>query len=291
MSAKRVIPSEMKRLTDIEQVGTERLLSGHAISDDAEPGDVARFFDDVRDAYPEAAADGCEDSHLARMFEAAHLLAEMGDPAARPVSNANGPVTQASGLPKLGRIEMIKTLIGSTKFKVVAASLALLVASSGTAFAASQGVLPAPIQDAVSGAAAAVGIDVPTADEALEVDDDGVETDSVDSLEESGTIAGGQGDELDDEADDDADEADDDATDDDADEADDDADDDANDEADDDADNQADDDADDDAAVQIDDQDDDQDDDQADNQADELDDELDDDEAANDDTESDESDD
>lgn len=212
MSAKRVIPSEMKRQTDIHDEGIERLLSGHASSDDAEPGDVARFFDDVRDVYPEAAADGCEDAHLARMFEAAHLLAEMGDPVARPVSNANGPEIQAAGLPKMGRIEMIKTLMGSTKYKVIAASLALLVASSGTAFAASQGALPVPIQDAVSGAAAAVGIDLPTADEALEAEDQSVETDAVIDSEESGTIAGDEADELDDDAadtaaDDDADEA------------------------------------------------------------------------------------
>ncbi len=237
----------MKRLTDIHGEGIERLLSGHAISDDADPSDVARFFDDVRGAYPEAAADGCEDAHLARMFEAAHLLAEMGDPVARPVSNANGPEIQAAGLPKMGRIEMIKTLVGSTKFKVIAASLALLVASSGTAFAASQGALPVPLQDAVSGAAAAVGIDLPTADEALEAEDQGVETDAVIGLDEFGTIADDETDELDDasEADDDADETDDA---DDANEA----------TGDDDAD-----DADDAAAGRSDDQDDDQDDDEA----------------------------
>ncbi len=257
MSAKRVIPSEMKRLTDIHDEGIERLLSGHAISDDADPSDVARFFDDVRDAYPEAAADGCEDSHLARMFEAARLLAETGDPVARPVSNANGPVTQVAGLPKLGRIEMIKTLVGSTKFKVIAASLALLVASSGTAFAASQGALPVPIQDAVSGAAAAVGIDVPTADESLEAEDQDVETDAVIGLDESGTIAD-EADEAADEADeadeaaeaaDEADEADEAADEaDEADEAADDADE-AADEAADDADEAADEAADDDDAA------------------------------------------
>ena len=179
----------------------ERLLSGHASNGDAELGEVARFFDDVRNAYPEAAADGCEDSHLARMFEAA-LLAEMGDPAVKSASNANGPETQVAGLPKQRRIEMLKTLVGSTKFKVVAASLALLVASSGTAFAASQGSLPAPVQNAVSGAAAVVGIEVPTADEALELDDQSaVDTGAVGSVDESGTVANDQGDQQDSQAD------------------------------------------------------------------------------------------
>jgi len=165
----------------------ERLLSGYASHDDAALGEVAQFLDAVRDAYPEVGTDGCQDAHLARMFEAAQLLADTGDPAARPVSNASGSDTQTAGLPKLRRIEMLKALMGSTKFKVIAASLALLVASAGTAFAASQGALPVPLQSAVSGAAGAVGIEMPDGDEPADVDDLD-ELGAVDSSEETGTV-------------------------------------------------------------------------------------------------------
>jgi hypothetical protein len=160
-----VPPDEMRRYLDSDDREIDGLLSGRAPEGDAELGELARFFTDLREAYPEASTAGQETAHLAAMIETAHLLAENGEPVARPASNADGPAVQASGLPKWRRSVMGKSIFASTKLRVAAVAAAFLLLFSGTALAASRGALPGPIQNAAADAAAVVGVDVPTSDE------------------------------------------------------------------------------------------------------------------------------
>ena len=82
---------------------------------------------------------------MAAMIEAAaHLHAEEGDPAVRPVSNADAPVPQVSRLPKRRGNDVPSRR--SILLKVLAPAFALLMLFSGMAFA---GILPAPLQGAV----------------------------------------------------------------------------------------------------------------------------------------------
>ena len=81
----------------------ERMLFGAPVSD--EWRDVASFVQELQEAVPSGDL-ASEDLHVAAMVETAHLLAEKGDPAVRPVSNAAAPAPQASGLPKQRRKPM-----------------------------------------------------------------------------------------------------------------------------------------------------------------------------------------
>jgi hypothetical protein len=94
----------------------ERLLTGQASDDRAT--ELAQLVAALRS---DARTPVAEDVHVAAMIEAAHLHAEKGDPAVRPVSNA-------------------------ILLKVLAPAFALLMLFSGMAIA---GVLPTPLQGAV----------------------------------------------------------------------------------------------------------------------------------------------
>ena len=117
----------------------EGLLAGRASDGTTELARlVAALRHDVR-------TPGAEDTHVAAMVEAAaHLHAETGDPAVRPVSNAQEPAPQVSPLPKRRRYDVPNRR--AILLKVLAPAFALLMLFSGMAFA---GVLPAPLQGAV----------------------------------------------------------------------------------------------------------------------------------------------
>ena len=131
----------------------DRMLSG-SWSDD-EWHDVARFVRDLHEAVPSSGLPS-EDLHVAAMVETTHLLAEKGDPAVRPVSNAAGPAPQASGLPKQRRTQMKRKT--SIVAKVLAPIAAVLTVFGGMAYA---GALPRSVQNAVSHAAGNVGVTLP----------------------------------------------------------------------------------------------------------------------------------
>lgn len=137
----------------------DRLLAGSSTGDDAGLAQLAEVLTAVGDAYPTPSTEGLEASHLAAMMETAHLLAETGELAARPASNAHGPALQAPGLPKLRRTTLkdIWTMKGA---KIAAISVAAVLALGGTAYA---GVLPAPVQKVVASAVRGVGITLPSA--------------------------------------------------------------------------------------------------------------------------------
>ncbi len=161
MSDRDVDSDEMRRYSDIPDSDIERLLAGRAPEGDADLGELARFFGELREAYPQPSTESLEASHVAAMIETARLLAENGEPVARPASNAHGSEDQASGLPKWRSNIMVQRFIASKWAKLAAVSAALVMALGGVAFA---GVLPPPVQNAVAGAARTVGITLPHTD-------------------------------------------------------------------------------------------------------------------------------
>lgn len=120
--------------------------------------DLDAFVAALRDAYPAASCDHCEADHVSHMLQEAHLLAERGEPVVRPASKANGPAEQVSGLSKWRRDVKSKLAGMSLGMKAGAGAMALVFAFTGVAFA---GGFPRPVQHAVSGAAAAIGIQLP----------------------------------------------------------------------------------------------------------------------------------
>jgi hypothetical protein len=103
MSLDDVPPDEMGIDPHTADDALERMLFGAPVSD--EWRDVASFVRELQETTPSAEL-ASEDLHVAAMVETAHLLAEKGDPAVRPVSNAAAPAPQASGLPKHRRKPM-----------------------------------------------------------------------------------------------------------------------------------------------------------------------------------------
>ena len=139
MSPRAVPPHEMGP-HDRPDPEFERLLARSA-SDDRTT-ELARLVAALRS---DARMPDAEDVHVAAMIEAAaHLHAEDGDPAVRPVSNADAPARQVSRLPKRRGNDVPSRR--SILLKVLAPAFALLMLFSGMAIA---GVLPTPLQGAV----------------------------------------------------------------------------------------------------------------------------------------------
>jgi hypothetical protein len=135
----------------------DRLLAGNAPQGDPDLAQLAQVLGAMGDAYPEPSTEALAASHLAAMMETAHLLAENGELATRPASQADGPASRASGLPKLRRLTL-KDIWAKKGARVATITLAAVLALGGTAFA---GVLPQPVQNIVSTAAGTVGISLP----------------------------------------------------------------------------------------------------------------------------------
>jgi len=161
MSGSGVSPSEMRRLGHISDSDLDAIRAGKIPAGDARAEALARLVRDLGDAFPEPCTAELEAQHLAAIMDAVHLMAEKGEPVARPASKAHGSDTQASGLPKSWRegiASQIKGLFATKVAKVVVAAIALVFAFSGIAVA---GVLPPHVQDRVADVVAAVGIHIP----------------------------------------------------------------------------------------------------------------------------------
>lgn len=218
MRSHDVSPYEMSRFDDISDTDLEAVLAGRVPGDDERLGDIARFARDLDEAYPLPSTEHCEGAHVAAMLEAAQLVAAKGDPVARPASKADGPVEQASGLPKPRRSRVMKSLLGAPLWaKITASALVVLMSFTGVAVA---GVLPDPVQGVVHDAADAVGIDIPDAvdeaaapvvgedvDESADVEDEAAVDEDADEATETDVEDADDADDDADEADDDADEA------------------------------------------------------------------------------------
>lgn len=167
MSPDDVSPYEMGTNRHDEDDELERLLEGSADAREQLP-ELTIFVDDLQ--AMQTPSPGVEDLHVAAMMsESSRLLADNGDPVARPVSKAHGPASQASGLPMRRSTPMVKLLLA----KVMAPLVAVFTIMGGLAYAQ---VLPDPLQDVVADAGGAVGLDLPDSDdgdvdEATEVED------------------------------------------------------------------------------------------------------------------------
>ena len=198
MSASDVPPDEMGTDPNATHDQFERMLSGGEPASD-EWRDLDGFVRDLRDAVPERML-ASEDLHVAAMVETSHLIADKGDPVARPVSNANAPASQVSWLPKLRRKQMKRST--RTLVRVLAPLAAVLTVMGSMAVA---GALPHTVQKAVSHAAGTVGLNLPGEEDGTDVtgeDDQGENDDSQgdnnnqgeDSTKDSAVTTNDQGD-------------------------------------------------------------------------------------------------
>jgi len=174
MSTSDVPPDEMGSDPNATDDQFERMLSGREPASD-EWRDLDGFVRDLRDAVPERML-ASEDLHVAAMVGTSHLIADKGDPVARPVSNASAPASQVSWPPKLRRKQMKRST--RTLVRVLAPLAAVLTVMGSMAVA---GALPHTVQKAVSHAAGTVGLNLPGDDDTTDVtgqDDQGQNDDS-----------------------------------------------------------------------------------------------------------------
>ena len=148
----------------------ERALHGRSDSP-VEPG-IAAFVEDVRTAFPKRPS-SAEEQHLEMLASAAQLLAEKGDPAARPASNADGRAEHVR-LPKRRRVAVKVPAFHSLAAKLVVGSIVAVVSFGGLAVA---GALPGSVQHGVATVAKGVGIGLPDPDEQEAEGDQGDEND------------------------------------------------------------------------------------------------------------------
>lgn len=159
MSDSDAYRDEMARLSKLSERDLDRILAGRGSADEGDPvGDLVGFVRSIRAAGGASPAP-VEDRHLAAIVETSRLLAEKGEPAARPASKAHEPVTQAFGLPKWRRKLMPAGLFASLAAKITGVALAATVATGGLAAA---GALPDPAQEVAHDVLGAVGITVPS---------------------------------------------------------------------------------------------------------------------------------
>ena len=151
-----VPPDEMGIDPEIANEELEALLAGQGRDKNL---DLTRFVDDLSTAFPATAPAAA--AHLAAISNEAQLLADKGDPVARPASNAVAPVPQASRPPKRWRNTM-----QDKKSRIlikIAAPIVALFAVLG--IMGSAGALPRTLQHLTSHAAGFVGLDLPSGDD------------------------------------------------------------------------------------------------------------------------------
>ena len=156
MSPFDVPPDEMGIDPEIANEELEALLAGHGRDKNL---DLARFVDDLSTAFPASAPAAA--AHLAAIANEAQLLADKGDPVARPASNAVAPVPQASRPPKRWRNTM-KDKKARVLIKIAAPVVALFAVLG---IMGSAGALPRTLQHLTSHAAGFVGLDLPSGDD------------------------------------------------------------------------------------------------------------------------------
>ena len=151
-----VPPDEMGIDPEIANEELEALLAGQGRDKNL---DLTRFVDDLSTAFPASAPAAA--AHLAAIANEAQLLADKGDPVARPASNAVAPVPQASRPPKRWRNTM-KDKKARVLIKIAAPVVALFAVLG---IMGSAGALPRTLQHLTSHAAGFVGLDLPIGDD------------------------------------------------------------------------------------------------------------------------------
>jgi hypothetical protein len=187
MSPFDVPPDEMGIDPEIANEDLEALFAGYGRDKNL---DLTRFVDDLSTAFP--AQTPAATAHFAAIANEAQLLADKGDPVARPASNAVVPATRASRPPKRRRNTM-----EDRKARIlirIAAPVVALFAVLG--IMGSAGALPRTLQHLTSHAAGIVGFDLPTGDDEgndTTADDQGDQNEQGDDVKDA-TDEGDQGD-------------------------------------------------------------------------------------------------
>ena len=161
----------MTRSSDIHDTQVDRLFLGGTSADEAELG-VAQFLHGLDRVLPVEPTAQFEAAHVAAMMAAAQATAEAGD-----LTTAPAPI-RASTQP------IWANLFGARWAKIAWVSAAALLALGSTAYA---GVLPSPIQNAVSSFVQPIGITLPTSIHARGVQINAVEPTSKDAHDAQGT--------------------------------------------------------------------------------------------------------
>ena len=151
---------EMGRFGNVSDGELERLLAGKVPHGDEELEALTSFVQDMKDTYQVSPDETSEARHLAAIVEAAHLLPDKSEPVARSASKADGPATQASGLPKKRR-KLVSARLDSIVVRTVV-GVAVFATAGSLAFA---GTLPDPLQQAAVDVADTVGVTLPDPDE------------------------------------------------------------------------------------------------------------------------------
>lgn len=138
----------------------DKIIAGQSGPSGPEAAQLARTMKELNAAYVRPITPATESRHLNAILKANQSRPRQGaatgstsglDPVLEPLRNL------AAGFRRLGLLQ----LSGSTAVWAVVVALFLVTATGGLAAA---GVLPDPIQSAVSSAASSIGIDVPTPD-------------------------------------------------------------------------------------------------------------------------------
>jgi hypothetical protein len=170
----------------------EALLAGHGRDKNL---DLTRFVDDLSTAFP--ATTPAAAAHLAAIAEQAHLLADNGDPVARPGSNADAPVLQASRPPK----RRIDTMRDKKVRIALRAGAPILAVFAVLGIMGSAGALPRTLQHLTSHAAGFVGLNLPTGEDTegdgTDATDQGDQNDQGDSTSTDTSDQGDQNDQGD----------------------------------------------------------------------------------------------
>jgi hypothetical protein len=180
-----VPPDEMGIDPEIANEELEALLAGHGRDKNL---DLTRFVDDLSTAFPAQAP--ATAAHLAAIANEAQLLADKGDPVARPASNAVAPA-RASRPPKRWRNTM-KDRKARILIKIAAPVVALFAVLG---IMGSAGALPRTLQHLTAHAAGIVGFDLPTGEDEgndTTADDQGDQNDQGDDVKDA-TDEGDQG--------------------------------------------------------------------------------------------------
>src|SRR5215210_2265023 len=140
----------MRRPQTMDDRIAARILADGADGHDPELG---AFVRDVKAAYMTPPDEVTEERHVSGMVAMAHLLADKGEPVARPASKAHGPDPQASGLPI--RRRLMQGSFAKMRMRIAAGLVALVGATTALA---GVGALPDPLQGMLADAASTVGI-------------------------------------------------------------------------------------------------------------------------------------
>lgn len=153
MSAFDVEPEDMTRASVVDEKLNALLGGRNPAEGDELASQLSWLIEQVNDAFPLAVMpEQVEDAHLARMMEVA----------------GESPVLVTAPLAPVYASRFDRLRAGLSR-KVAAATLTFTAAFGGAAYA---GVLPAPIQEAVSNAAAIVGLELPNPADAVADQDD-----------------------------------------------------------------------------------------------------------------------